>query len=224
MALISTALLALAIAPAAGLAASGDAAATDAYVGADHALVAHARAKLTVSEAALQTLLHRIRRECPKVAAGSPQDSDSEALTFELVGAMTLVAIRPNVQAIGAYSRAVAKLHWSSAKLTGAVRAYARQIHTQSLMRAPDMCADVHAWVASGYTTLPARTSSFNRAFYSVYVGIGLLPAQLLDPSAGPAQRSVIRSTQPLESQLVDAEARAVETWGHIMDALGLNP
>ena len=186
--------------------------------------MAHARAKLAVSEAALQTLLHRVRRECPKVAAGSPQDTDSEALTFELVGAMTLVAIRPNVQAIGAYSRAVAQLHWGNAKLTRAVRSYARQIHTQSLMSAPDMCSDVRAWAASGYTTLPTRTRSFNGAFYSVYVGIGLLPTQLLAPSAGPAQRGVMRTTQPLESQLVDAEARAVETWGQIMDALGLNP
>jgi hypothetical protein len=186
--------------------------------------VAHARANLAVSEAALQTLLRRVRRECPKVATGSPQNSDSEALTFELVGAMTLVATRPNVQAIDAYARAVATLHWSNATLTRTVRSYARQLRTQSLMSAPDMCAEARAWVASGYTTLSARTRSFNRAFYSVYVGIGLLPTRLLTPSAGPAQRSVMRSTLPLESQLVDAEARAVETWGHIMDALALNP
>lgn len=226
IALIAAATLALALAPSHALAAAsgGDGAVTAAYLAANYRLVSFARSKQAGSEATLRVLLARVRRECPQVAAGSPQDTASEQLTFELVGEMTLVAVQPNVQAIAAYTRAVAGLHWSSAKLTRAVRTYSGQLRRQSLMAPPDICGDVRAWVASGYKTLPDGTRCFNRAFYSVYVAVGLLPTRLLAPSLAPAQRGLVQRTHQLELQLTDGEARAVKTWGQIMEALALNP
>jgi hypothetical protein len=226
IALIAATTLALTFAPAQARAAAsgGDGAATAAYLAANFKLVSFARSEQASSEATLRVLLARVRRECPKVAAGSPQDTASEQLTFELVGAMTLVAVKPNVRAIAGYTRAVAGLHWSNTKLTRAVSTYRGQLRRQSLMAPPDICADVRAWVASGYRTLPDSTRRFNRAFYSVYVAVGLLPTRLLAPSVAPAQRSLLQRTHQLELQLTDAEARAVTTWGQIMEALALNP
>src|SRR5438445_581586 len=91
---VLTAALALAAMPAPALAGQRDAAATRAYIQADYALVHAARVNLAASEAALQELRRQIRAQCPKAAAGSPQDRDSEQLSNELVGAMTVAAIR----------------------------------------------------------------------------------------------------------------------------------
>jgi hypothetical protein len=90
--LVATSILAATSAPA--LASQGDAAATRAHIQADYTLVHTARVNLATSEAALQRPRRRIAADCPKAAAGSPQDTDSEQLSNELVGAMTVVATR----------------------------------------------------------------------------------------------------------------------------------
>jgi hypothetical protein len=210
-------------APAAG-AAGGDAATSAAYVRANYALVAAAHAKQDAAEAALQSLLARVRRECPLIVAGSPQDEASEKLTFELVGTMRLVAIKPFAGAVAQYARAVSALRWSSASLTRKVRSYARELLTQSRIAVPDFCGELRAWKATGYASLPPGTLPFNKAYYAVYVGIGLLPTAQLASSLPGSQRALVRRTLKLEEDVIEFEANAVETWGRIMDAAGLNP
>jgi hypothetical protein len=197
--------------------------ATEAYVRANYALVSSAHAKLSAAETILQALVRRVRSECPRVAAGSPQDTDSEALTFELVGEMRLAATRPNAGAVGAFARAVARLHWSNAKLTAAVREYSAQLRKQSQLAIPDVCAEVRAWVASGFRALPEGTQRFNRALPE-YVAMGMLPTRLIAPYVKSAQSGLLKRTKQLEESISEFEAFAVETWGKIMDELGLSP
>jgi hypothetical protein len=214
---------ALLLLPAQALA-GGDGATTASYLRANYALVSSAHAKQGAAEAALQSLLSRVRSECPKLVAGSPQNEASEKLTFELVGAMHLVALKPIAAAIGAYSRAVAQLRWSNSALTRSVHTYARRLLTQSRLAVPDFCGELRAWKSTGYATLPAPTLPFNKAYYAVYVGIGLLPTRQLAPSLTSAQRGLVSKTLQLENDVIEFEANAVETWGSIMDAAGLNP
>jgi hypothetical protein len=221
--LISASLMVGALLPAPALASSADVTATQAYVRDNYALVSSAHAKIGVAEAILQGLLRRVRSECPRVAAGSPQDTDSERLTFELVGEMRLAATRPNAGAVASFARAVAKLRWSNAKLNNAVRSYAAAIRKQSLLAIPDVCAEVRAWAASGFQTLPEGTQRFNRALPE-YVAMGMLPTRLIAPYVTPAQRGLLQRTRQFEEDISEVEAFAVETWGSIMDALGLSP
>jgi len=216
--------LALAATPAPALAGSGDVAATRAYIQADYALVHTARVNLASSEAALQKLLRLLRAECPKAAAGSPQDTDSEQLSNELVGAMTVAAIRPDTQAVARFARTVEGLHWSNGALTRKVSTYATRLKTLSVLPAPNICADVRAWAAGHYQTLPASTVGFDSRYYKVEVAVGEVPAALLAPSEQADERPVLAHAERLEGQLTEAEANAVYTWGHIMEALGLNP
>jgi hypothetical protein len=222
--LLATALV-LAAMPASALAGSGDTAATRAYIQADYALVRTARANVPSSEAALQKLLRRVRAQCPGVAAGSPQEHDSEQLSNELVGAMTLAALAPDVHAVAAFTRAVGGLRWSDGALTRQVRGYVAGLKTLSALPAPDVCADVKAWVAGGYRALPASSVSFDSRYYPVdEVAVGELPAGLLAASESPSERPIVARARQLEQQLKEAEARAVETWGQLMEALKLNP
>jgi hypothetical protein len=220
--LAAATILAATSAPA--LAGQGDVATTRAYVQADYALVHTAKVNLKTSEAALQKLRRRIAAECPKVAAGSPQDTDSEQLSNELVGAMTVAAIGPDKRAVAAFAGTVGRLHWSNGALTRRVHSYSTRLKTLSLLPAPDVCADIRAWVASRYQALPASTVRFDSRYYKVEVAVGEVPAKLLAPSEQPDERAVLARAEKIEGRLSEAEANAVYTWGHIMESLALNP
>jgi hypothetical protein len=222
-ALAIVSLLAVAALPATASAASSDVAATAAYVRANYALVTAGRAGQASSEAALQGLLHRMRRECPLIVAGSPQNEASEKLTWEIAATMRLVAFRRVAAPIATFARTVRKLHWSNARLTSSVREYARRLNAEATTAPPDLCADLRTWKASGYTQLPSGTLPFVNAYYPVQA-IGMLPKRQLAPYLTSAQNGVLRRTNQLEGQLSDFEAHAVETWGSIMDAVALNP
>jgi hypothetical protein len=216
-------LVALAAAPAAALGASADTAASEAYVRANYALVSAGHAKLASSEAALQGLLGRMRRECPLVVAGSPQNEASEKLTWEVAATMRVVVFRGLSGPIAQFARTVRKLRWSNSQLTGSVRDYARRLSNEATTPPPDLCADLRTWKASGYTKLPAGTLPFVNAYYPVQA-IGMLPKRQLAPSLPSAQNGLVARTSRLEGDLYDFEANAVETWGSIMDAVALNP
>lgn len=220
--LATTLILATTSAPV--LASQGDAAATRAYIQADYTLVHTAKVNLATSEAALQKLRHRIAAECPRAAAGSPQDTDSEQLSNELVGAMTIVAIQPDKGAVAAFASTVQRLHWSDATLTRKVHTYANRLRTLSVLPAPNVCADVKAWATGHYQALPASTVRFDSRYYKVEVAVGEVPAGLLAPSEQPDERPVLAHAERIEGQLSEAEADAVYTWGHIMESLALNP
>lgn len=216
-------LLAFAALPASAPGASGDAAASAAYVRANYALVSAGHARLAKAQAALQDLLKSMRRECPLIVAGSPQDEASEKLTWEIAATMRVVVFRKFTGPIGQFARTVRRLHWSNSRLTSSVRDYARRLSAEANTPAPDLCADLRTWKSSGYTKLPAGTLPFVNAYYPVQA-IGMLPKRQLAPSLPSSSDGLVARTSQLEGDLYDFEANAVETWGSIMDAVALNP
>jgi hypothetical protein len=204
-------------------AASGDAAASAAYVRANYALVSAGHARLAKAEADLQGLLKSMRRECPLIVAGSPQDEASEKLTWEIAATMRVVVFRKFTGPIGQFARSVRALHWSNSGLTRSVHDYARRLSAEANTPAPDLCGDLRAWKSSGYTKLPAGTLPFVNAYYPVQA-IGMLPKRQLAPSLPSSSDGLLARTSQLEGDLYDFEANAVETWGSIMDAVALNP
>jgi hypothetical protein len=207
--------------PSASLGAS-DVATTEAYVRADYALVSTGHRLIPTGHARILALRRRLHSECPAVVVGSPQNEASEALTWELIGAMTIAGYQPGLAAATKFSRAVAKLSWSDASLTRAVRKYSRQGFAQVRTPPPDVCGDLRAWKASGYTTLPATTIHFKQTFYENYVAIGFMPKQLarLVPAS---LKPLVQRARHYEEALAEFEAHEVETFGSIIDSLGLH-
>jgi hypothetical protein len=219
--LVLATLASLAGAAPAALAGPSDIASTRTYIQANYTLVQSAKGRIASSEAALKGLLSQIRSECPKAAAGSPQDHDSEQLSDEVVGALVLAGGRPDAPAIHVFTHAVARLHWSSGKLTSTLQSYAGKLNKLSALAPPALCADVRAWVASGYQTLPASTVSFDASYTPAWVALGELP-KALGAFEQPQEQALLRRSNQAETQLTDAEARAVETYAEILDALEL--
>jgi hypothetical protein len=201
---------------------SSDASSTEAYVRANYALVLAGHRAIPTARARIAALRQRLRRECGAVVAGSPQDEDSEKLTWEVIGAMTIVGYQPGMPAAVRFTRTVSKLRWSSAGLTRAVHAYARKGLAEVRTPLPDVCADLRAWKASGYTSLPQSTVQFRQTFYENYVGVGFMPDQL--KRMVPASlKALVQRSRHYEEEIAEIEAFEVETFGEIIDSLGLN-
>lgn len=214
---------ALAVAPASAWAAGGDAGATSAYLRADYQLVRVARSHLRASEAAPKALLAQVTRECPRAGEHSPQNLQSSKFNDEVIGAMVVSAGKQDVGAIKTFVRSVAGLRWSAGSVDAAVRSYVAHLRVLVTLKAPDVCADVRSWAASGFTVVPASTLSFDARFLPNWVALGLQPHGLARFESGEA-RALARTSARLESELSDGEARAVDTWGSIMNELVIVP
>jgi hypothetical protein len=197
--------------------------ATSSYVRANYALVAAGKSHLATSIAAYKGVLTKVRRDCPRAAEGSPQNPSSTKLSNEIIGAMVLSAGKPDRPAVATYLRAVRGLSWSNGSLTRAVRGYASSLSKLYGLSVPDICSDIRAWKASGWTALPASTVSFVEVFYPNWVALGLQPSGLARFEGG-SERRLAHTAAHFEYQLTNAEAEAVETWGDIMTTLDLWP
>lgn len=220
--LAATAALALA-APACALAGPADYSASRAYLQADYALVHAATMRLKAVEHQPFVVLDTVQSKCPLAAAGSPQDPQSTQLSDEVIGAMVIAAYHFELPAMNAFVHAARGLRWSSSALTSAAHGYVSHMATLAALAPPALCADVRAWASSGFRRLPASTVRFDAAFMPAWVAFGVRPPGLSAYEDGAA-RSLAARVQTLEEQIAEVEARAVETWGKIMNALELNP
>jgi len=211
--------------PAAALGASSNAAATETYLRANLKLVQVARSHLAASEQApVSEVLARVRRECPKSGANSPQDANSTHMSYEVIGAIVIAAYKFDVPAALAYAHTVASLHWSNGALTKKVHEHAAKLRTVARLAPPNLCADVRAWGAGGYQALPATTVQFDAQFEPAWVAIGLDPEGLRSYES-PSAKALAHRNDQIEEQLFDGEARVTETsYETIMDALELWP
>ena len=225
LASILLALLTLAAAPSAALAKPGDAAATRVYIEANYNLVRAARSHLATGQAALKSLVSKITGQCPRAAAESPQNHDSEQLSNEVVGAMTLVAYQPDTAAMVAFARAVRRsaLEQSQAHAYRSTT-YAAQLKGFTTLAMPDVCGDVRAWAGSGFQRLPASTVQFDKRYYADDIEAEEVPLRLLAPYESASEATIVHRTKRLEAPLAEAEADAVADYTRILDALKLNP
>jgi hypothetical protein len=222
--ILLAALALAAVAPSAALAGSGNAAATRTYIQANYTLVRVARTHLAAAKAAIASLVGQITGQCPLAAARSPQGYDSEQLSNEVVGAMMIVAYRPDAAAMDAFAHTVGGLRWSNRTLTHTVRTYATQFEGFTTLALPDVCADVEAWAASGYRTLSPATVQFDKLYGAADFEAEEVPLRLLAPYESAREASLLHRTKRLEAPLAEAEANAAEDYSQILNSLKLSP
>lgn len=213
----------LASAPAGALANPADVAATRTYVRVNHRLVQEAVSRIPAVHTTLQHVLAQLRSECPMVAAGSPQNSESEQLSNEVVGVMITAALHDALPVPREYLNVAGRLSWSGPTVTGSVRAYVAKVRVLESLKQPNICADIRSWAASDFLTLPASTVAFAPRFMAAWVSPGELPAALSGYET-TGEKPLLRQTRSLEAQFSEFEAREVETWGEFMNTLGLWP
>jgi hypothetical protein len=214
-----------AVAPSAASAGSGDVATTQVLARATNTLVVAALPIVPRALANVHRFASQIAAQCPGVAAESPQNHDSEQLDDEVIGALTTVGYRTAAAPIAAFARAVQGLHWSNPRLTRAAHRFASKLHGLSTLAVPNLCADIGSWVSSGYQTLPASTTEFNRHYSAVDPEAEEAPliVNLAAPYLTPADVPILHRVERLEAKLGEAEARGVEYYDAMMSKIDLN-
>jgi len=216
------AVLALGLVPARALATPQDAASTHAYIVANFALARASQARAQIAQAATVRLTRNLARACRDAGAGSPQNEESQKVSYEAAGALWSVTYGADAGPIGAFVRAVKPLRWTNPKLTRMAQDYARSLHELATLPLPDLCTDVRAWSASGFRTIPAATIRFDRYVESIE-GHTIAP-RLLAPYERPADRGIVERTTRLEIQLEHTETvTGFNDWDSLLEALGLN-
>lgn len=162
---------------------SADRAITHAYLQAAYAYERAMAANAVAGQAAVQRFASRLGRECGGVMARAPKDEESGSSIFsarrlgesrlhdeqrsdleeELGTAVRMTFAGPSRQAADKYAATVDSLRWSDARLTRAVHEYAARLRETLDRPVPPVCANMKAWVASGYKTLPASTKALSQ-------------------------------------------------------------
>jgi uncharacterized protein (DUF1330 family) len=185
------------------LAGQADVTATRQYIQANDRLVQAAWSRIASAEAVLRGVVRQVRRECPMAAANSPQDTNSEQLSNEVIGAMVTAVAKLDPRAGRDFARVAGRLTWSNRALTRTVHAYARRLGALLALAPPKLCSDVEAWAAGGFRMLPASTVAFDAQFMPAWVARGELPSALSQYETAD-ERPVVRRTHRREVELTD--------------------
>jgi hypothetical protein len=239
-------------APAAARVTAGDAAATHAYL---QATIARDRADSNDFPGLLATLAAlevQVKSECPNILVGAPPhvkgektNESEEQITSELLsatlGRSDVVEHHEDVR----FEKIVGRLRWSSRKLTKLLRSLALEAAEQSAIPPPDLCADLHYWVTSGYNFVSPGTKSYLHRLdvVSSITFIEQEPGEpvgnFLHPNAliayrlrryeDHADRLLARTALPPETKLVTeliipSVMQLFEAAGRVLAALGRTP
>ncbi len=233
--LIPSALVIAAVAAAASVTPAGaaprrsDEQATHAYL---LALIAEQRSGASLYQAdlaAYAALAVKFGSECPGILTGTPLGSIegdtngpgehadlevAEELTNVVLSASEPVGHRLDVR----FYEAVKGLRWSNRKLTRLLHELALEQELQSAEHAPDLCADLRYWVASGFLKASAGTQSYDKEVERISStatiergpgehsldGIDALLAHRLRPYESSDDHKLARRAFPPEPKLSD--------------------
>lgn len=200
-----------------------DVAATRSYLRAGYAYERSVSREAPAGEAALAATASRIAGGCPSALTYAPRDEAFEEIEEEIgvtlsasyrLGAPTLRA--PALRLAGR----IARLRWSNRRLTRLVHAEAAEERANTTIAPADVCADIAAWKASAYATLPPDALRFvartNRIEALSFVGFTeesreAIIRRLLGRFEEGRERVQARRLARLEAR-AEARARAVET------------
>jgi hypothetical protein len=214
--------LTLAVAPASASAASRDTSSTHAYIVANYALARASEAKTAAAQAKIESLNRTLGQKCPRVGAGSPENAESQHVSYEAAAALWSISYGIDAGPIRIFAKAVSGLRWSNAKLTRIAHAYAKSLQGLAALPLPDLCGDVRAWTASGFKTIPATTTTIDQRAESIEPQT--LSPKLLAPYEQPGDRGMVAKTTRLETTLEHTETVVgFNDWDQLLETLGLN-
>jgi hypothetical protein len=142
--------------------------ATAAYLDAKYAEAKARAVNASAGVVALEALDEKLGAECPGVLANAPkpgsggkQGSTAMKIAAEDTGVIFGTLEHSEYAERARFARAVAHLSWSSRSTTEIVRGNAAESTAQAGVQPPNLCADLKAWVASGYQTVSTGTKQY---------------------------------------------------------------
>jgi hypothetical protein len=237
--------VALAIAGCGSSSDTADRSATHAYLQAAYVYEQAAVANVPALRTAAIRFASKLGKECPGVMAGTEdlrgssrsfarrvgesmrEDEQLSELEDEVGLAGREVLERPDRQALLMFANAVRSLRWSDPKLTRQILSEVAELQARAERPIPDVCADMKAWVASGYKTLSPATKEFRakreeEAKQSQQTVHTQSIASLLLRYEGPGEKRLISKTQELRKQTASALQGIAVVYQHLSRRIGL--
>lgn len=230
-----------------------DLAATHAYLQATLTYEQAVAADASASKAAFASAASAIGAECPGVLANMPaqrrglfpevasppgaspptarargeanrRERQLEELEFELGQALRLASEQASRQATATFVGAVASLSWSNPRITAFVRKTAAELTQRIGLAPPPVCADMHAWVASGYRTLSAGTKQSLGSRGELAGGVLALVElkRSLSAHEGPAEKDLVREILQVAKKSLGSEREEFSTRSALARTLGI--
>jgi hypothetical protein len=199
-----------------------DVSASHTYVVADNALARESAANIPKVKRLITRYKERLKGECRKIAAGSPQNSESWHMSYEIAGALWSLSFGADSRAIHRFAHTVDRLRWSDPAIAHKVRRYAKTLVGLAALPMPHVCSDVMAWKESGYETVPAYTLHFDA--HAEALEPYVLPVSLIEPYLEASEKTIVQKTQRLERKLLNTETSVGgNAWFALVEALDLN-
>jgi hypothetical protein len=215
--------LIVALTPIQAIAGPGDVVATHAYIQANYALAKASVALIGAGQARIERLNAKLAHECPNEGAGSPEDEASQPVSYEVAVALWSIAYGTDAGPIRTFVQVAGRLHWSDQRITRLARRYADGLHAYATLPLPDLCAEVGAFKASGFQTIPPATTRLVAREQAI--DATAIPSGLLVPYERGADASVLARTEALEIKLEENEFLLGQgDWFQVLETIGLKP
>lgn len=235
----ATAACALAASPAPSVAATpADKRATGAYLRATYEFDRALLANSSRAEAAVAEYIKQLTGECPGVLTNAPaigigghklsatqikQLEQQGALAAEVLTALIGRWLSPDFGPFQTLAHTIGPLQWHAPRIAQLVRAELSGLKRLIGTPPPDVCADLRAWVAGGYQTLPPGTSASQKLLTDEPSG-GSLEASIRS-FEDPAQKALARRRERVSHRVGKRLEHVLSGAGSLMDTLGFkNP
>jgi hypothetical protein len=218
---ILLAALMLAFVPARALAAPQDVASTHAFLAAGHIALQATVSKWSAVEAGIRRMDHKFSSECLHVGEGSPQDEEEQKLSYEVAGALWASGYHTDAGIVHRFVAAVRPLRWSSPAITRRAHKFANAMLEMTKISVPDLCGDVRAWAATGFTKIPASTVRYDKHVEAIEVK---LPSpKLIRPFVHGSDSALLAQDLHLYHRFEELEVGdGFNDWDNLLEILSL--
>jgi hypothetical protein len=215
--------LAFANASAPASASTQDVSATHAAIVADYA---QARARVTsinVVQSKVENYRHRLATECPGVGAKAPESEATLPMSHEVAVALWSIDYGYSAGPIEKFAKAIGPLRWTNSRVTRAAHTLASNLSALARIRLPDICADVRAWSATGFTVVPQRIVELVEHVESL--NLPEIPWKLITPYVRGRDAGLVAYIRRAETKLAEAEFMlGQKDWYQVLQTVGLPP
>jgi hypothetical protein len=214
---------ALAFAPARANAASQDVASTHSAIVAGYALARAGVATIDVAQARIESYNRKLASECPGVGSGTPENEASQPMSYEVAVALWSIAYGSAAGPIERFAKEIRPLRWTRARLNRVARNLVANLTGLATIQLPDLCADVRAWSASGFTTVPRHVAELDHRVEPLEVPE--IPWKLVAPYVTTSDAGRVDYIKRAEREIAEAEfVKGQHDWYLVLQTLGLPP